>query len=49
MLKLLESRGIYWRSREKNQMGKLGDENTKFFHIVATRNYRHNYFLPYIS
>ena len=24
-------------------MGKLGYENTKFFHAIATRNYRHNY------
>jgi hypothetical protein len=39
----LEARRLYWRKRANIRWAKLGDENTKFFHSVATRNYRHNY------
>jgi hypothetical protein len=40
--KLLEEKGIYWRKRANIRWAKLGNENTKKFHAVATRNYRHN-------
>jgi hypothetical protein len=42
-LNLLEAKRKYWRKRANIRWAKLGDENTKFFHAVATRNYRHNY------
>jgi hypothetical protein len=42
-LNLLEAQRKYWRKRANIRWAKLGDENTKFFHAVATRNYRHNY------
>ena len=34
--KLLEAKRIYWKSRAKIRWAKLGDENTKIFHVVAT-------------
>jgi hypothetical protein len=40
--KMLEARRIYWRSRAKIKWTKLGEENTKFFHTVATQQYRRN-------
>jgi hypothetical protein len=40
--KLMEAKRIYWRNRAKIRWTKLGDENTKFFHTVATKNYRRN-------
>lgn len=43
MLKLLVERRIYWSNRAKIKWAKLGDENTKKIHAVATRNYSHNY------
>jgi hypothetical protein len=42
-LNLLEAKRKYWRKRENIKWAKLGDENTKIFHAIATRNYRHNY------
>jgi hypothetical protein len=41
--KLIEAKRIYWRKRANIRWAKLGDENTKFFHTLATKNYRHNY------
>ena len=41
--KLMEAKRIIWQSRAKIRWAKLGDENTKFFHAVATPNYRRNY------
>jgi hypothetical protein len=38
--KMLEAKKIYWKSRAKIKWTKLGDENTKFFHTVATQQYR---------
>jgi hypothetical protein len=35
--KVLEAKRIYWKSRAKIKWAKLGDENTKFFHTVATQ------------
>jgi hypothetical protein len=40
--KMLEAKRIYWRSRAKIEWAKLGDENTKFFHMIATQQYRRN-------
>jgi hypothetical protein len=40
--KMLEAKRIYWKSRAKIKWAKLGDENTKFFHTVATQQYRRN-------
>jgi hypothetical protein len=40
--KLLEAKRLYWRKRANIRWAKLGDENTKFFHAMATRNYRNN-------
>jgi hypothetical protein len=34
--KMLEAKKIYWRNRAKIRWAQLGDENTKFFHTVAT-------------
>jgi hypothetical protein len=39
----LEAKRIYWRSRAKIRWAKLGGENTKFFHVVATKSFRGNY------
>jgi hypothetical protein len=41
--KLIEAHRLYWRKRANIRWDKLGDENTKKFHTVATRNYRHNH------
>jgi hypothetical protein len=38
--KLMEAKMIYWRNRTKIRWTKLGDENKKFFHTIATKNYR---------
>jgi hypothetical protein len=41
--KLIEAQRLYWRKRANIRWAKLGDENTKNFHTVATRNYRHDH------
>ena len=41
--KLLEAKRLYWRKRACIRWAKLGDANTKFFHAIATRNFRHNH------
>jgi hypothetical protein len=41
--KLIEAQRLYWRKRANIRWAKLGDENTQKFHIVDTRNYRHNH------
>jgi hypothetical protein len=33
---------IIWKNRARMRWAKLGHENTKFFHTVATKNYRRN-------
>jgi hypothetical protein len=40
VLILLKNQNIYWKQRGKIKWVKLGDENTKFFHTVATQSYR---------
>jgi hypothetical protein len=42
-LKLLEAKRIYWRNRAKIRWAKLGGENTKFFHRIATKSFRNNF------
>lgn len=39
---LLKYQQIYWKQRFTTKMMKLGDDNTKFFHAMATENYRRN-------
>ena len=43
ILKLLEVKRIYWKSRFKMRSVRLDDENTDFFHAMATQSYRKNY------
>jgi hypothetical protein len=42
LAKLLKCQQMYWRQRFTNRIVKYGDENTKFFHSMATVNYRKN-------
>jgi hypothetical protein len=32
----------YWRQRFTQRLVQFGDENTKFFHAMATERYRKN-------
>jgi len=43
---LLESRRIYWRQRNSLRWIKLGDENTEFFHTIATISHKRNFIVP---
>lgn len=40
ILKLVEAKRIYWKSRFKRRDIIFGDENSKLFHAMATMNYR---------
>lgn len=40
---LLESKTIYWRQRNTVRWLKLGDENTSFFHTMATISHKRNF------
>jgi hypothetical protein len=40
--KLPDAKRAYWKNRARIKWTKLGDENTKFFHTVATKIYRRN-------
>ena len=40
--KLLAMQNAYWRQRYTQRMMQFGDENTKFFHAMATERYRKN-------
>ena len=42
LLKLLDFQRQYWKKRCTIRWTKFGDENTKFFHSVATDRYRRN-------
>lgn len=42
ILKLLEAKRIYWRSRYKRRNILFGDENSKLLHAMATINYWKN-------
>jgi len=39
---LLRTQNIYWRQRFTQRLVQFGDENTKFFHAMATERYRRN-------
>lgn len=41
--KLLEAKRLYWRIRANIRWANLGDENTKFFHTIASQVFRQNY------
>ena len=41
--KLLEVKRLYWKSRFKMRSIQLDDENTEFFHAMATQSYRKNF------
>jgi uncharacterized protein YaaR (DUF327 family) len=43
---LLESKRIYWKQRNTVRWVKLGDENTQFFHTIATINHKKDFSLP---
>jgi hypothetical protein len=38
----IEERSLYWRTRAKVRYVLEGDENTKFFHSIATERHRKN-------
>jgi len=40
---LLESKRIYWRQRNKTEWVNLEDENTGFFHSIATISHKMNF------
>lgn len=42
LLKLLDYQRQYWKKRCTIRWTKFGDENTKFFHSMATDRYRRN-------
>jgi hypothetical protein len=42
LTKLLEYQNAYWIKRCTIKWTKFGDENTKFFHSMATERYRRN-------
>jgi hypothetical protein len=43
LLKLLESKRVYWKQRSTIRWVKFGDENTKLFHSIATHKFKRNY------
>jgi hypothetical protein len=43
IITLLQNQRTYWKQRGKIKWVKLGNENTRFFHIKATINYWHNF------
>jgi hypothetical protein len=46
LLNLLEAKRSYWRQRSTIRWVKLGDENTKLFHSIASHNFRRNHISP---
>jgi hypothetical protein len=40
---LLEAKKIYWRQINTVRWIKLGDENTNFFHMMATISHKRNF------
>lgn len=40
MIKLLDMQRSYWKQRFTQRIVQYGDENTKFFHAMATERYR---------
>jgi hypothetical protein len=47
--KLLHAQYRYWRKRCTIRWMKQGDENTKFFHAMATERYRRNSIASLVS
>jgi hypothetical protein len=43
LLFLLEAKRTFWKQHSTARWVTLGDENTKFFHTLATRSFRRNY------
>jgi hypothetical protein len=43
LARLLEYQNAYWKKRCTIRWTKFGDENTKFFHSIATKRHRRNY------
>jgi hypothetical protein len=43
ILFLLEAKRTFWKQRSTARWVCLGDENTKFFHALATRSFRRNF------
>jgi hypothetical protein len=43
LISLLEAKRVYWRQRATIHWVKFGDENTKLFHSIATKNFRRNH------
>jgi hypothetical protein len=41
--KLLESKRFYWKRRNTVRWVKLVDENTSFFHVMATISHKRNF------
>jgi hypothetical protein len=41
--KLLEAKRTYWKQRSSIRWAKFGDENSKFFQLIATIAHRRNY------
>ena len=46
---LLESKRIYWRQRNSLRWIKLGDENTEFFHTIATISHKRNFIVSLLN
>jgi hypothetical protein len=40
---LLESKRTYWKQRNKLRWVKFGDENSEFFHSIATTSHKKNF------
>jgi hypothetical protein len=43
LLNLLEAKRLYWKQRATIRWVKIGDENTKLFHSIATQKFRRNH------
>lgn len=41
--RILEAKRVYWKQRATIRWAKFGDENSKFFHSIASSNFRRNY------
>jgi hypothetical protein len=45
----MESKRVYWRQRNTIRWIKLGDENTEFFHSIATIAHKRNFIVSLIN
>jgi hypothetical protein len=46
---LLESKRTYWKQRNKLRWVKFGDENSEFFHSIATTSHKKNFIVSLTS